>query len=189
MQISKMNKMLTYGTVLLGVLIGCSLYLLLAFYQKDYLTNYGLEKYQMTLNLTKHDLLMYVMKRRISQMIIFILFVILTNFYCATSLFCLCFGCYYGFVTCDLFVQYGMSGVGYSFFCFFPHYLFIFIAVYLICKWRENRIKELIKYNKSMKKMECFIKIIVIFMLFGLSFAWEIEFQKNFLNYFFQYLV
>lgn len=183
------NTLITYGMLFFGVLIGCCIYTFMCSIKNIFFSHYGLEQYNISLTILDGDILCPVLRRRISQIVIFVLFSVLTSYYFSTIIFSIGFGIYYGFVICDLLVKYGMFGLGYGFFCFFPHYFFVFLVLYLICKWNGDNTKRLIKYDKSMNRIEYLIKIFVIIILLVVSFFWEIKFQKNFLNYFFQYLV
>lgn len=183
------NILITYGMLFFGVIIGCCIYICLCSTKEMFFSHYGLEQYNISLTVLDSGTLRHVLRRRISQILIFVLFSVLTSYYFSTIIFSIGFGIYYGFVICDLLVKYSMFGFLYGLFCFFPHYFFVFLVLYLICKWNADNKKRLIKYDKSMNQIEYLIKIFVIIILLVVSFFWEIKFQKNFLNYFFQYLV
>ncbi len=183
------NTLVTYGMLFFGVFIGCCIYIFMCSTKEIFFANYGLEQYNISLKISESDILRHVLRRRISQIAIFVLFSVLTSYFFSSIIFNIGFGIYYGFVICDLLVKYDVLGFGYGFFCFFPHYFFIFLILYLLCKWNRDNRKRLIKYDKSMNRIENLIKIFVIIMLLVVSFLWETKFQKIFLNYFIQYLV
>lgn len=181
----------TYGAVSIGVLLGCLLFLSMICMGKTLLLDYGLEDYNLSVmfNASEDKIMIHIIQKRLLQIAIFILLLYLTTYYCSCFLFCSGFGIYYGFVICNLIIKYKLLGLGYGFVCFFPHYFMYFLAIYLIGKWVEEQKNVLRNCYSSMNVLENGIKIFLIFMLTVLAIVWEIKFQKNFLNYFFQYLV
>ena len=181
----------TYGALVAGVIIGCILLLGLVVMGKTTVLDYGLEDYDVSviLNASNDEIILHLLTKRFLQIILFFMCVILTNYHSTTLLFCGGFGIYYGFVICNLIIKYGCFGLAYSVICFFPHYFLYFLIVFWVGKWLEKENKLLNKYYGDFRKIEYFVKIFVIIGLFLISMVWEIKFQKNFLNYFFQYLV
>ena len=185
------NIFCTYVALALGILVGCLYFLFSVTYGETILLEHGLEDYNITamLNAPKHEMLAHLLKKRLLQTIIFVLSIILTTYSCSSFIFCGGFGIYYGLVVSNLIVKYGFSGLLYGFVCFFPHYFFVFMAIFLYGQWSDRKKAYYIKCHKDVNKIEKCVKIFVIFLLLILSFVWEIQFQKNFLNYFFQHLV
>ncbi len=183
------NILVIYVVLICGVIIGCCLYIFASSSDNSFIYYIGLDQYNISIKMTERVFFSHLLQRRVSQIIIFILFTVLTTYYIATLVFAVGFGIYYGFTVCDLLIKYGSLGFGYGFFCFFPHYIFVFYILFLLCKWKANNTNRLIKHDKSMNRMEYFIKIFVIIGLLLFSFFWEFKFQKFFLTYFIQYLV
>lgn len=190
MQNKNRNKTIlyTYGGMLLGVVIGCILFGIVTYSGYFLWLDEGLETFHFSavLEISSHELGAHLFKRRCLNLIIFILTVFLTTYACTAFCFCTYFGVYYGYVLCDLIIKYGINGYCYGISCFFPHYLFYFILIFVIGKWK---IQSLNNYYGNINKWNYIIKIIVIIILFLLAFGWEWKIQKFFLNYFFQHLV
>ncbi|MBQ9984438.1 MAG: hypothetical protein IJP29_07595 [Lachnospiraceae bacterium] len=186
------NYMLyTYGMLILGVMLGSLVFLSAIMCGNQYLLNFGLEDFDVAVlfNAPESKIIIHIMKKRIIQLFIFVLLTILTSYPVATTVFCGSFGAYYGIVICNLILKYGISGLGYGLACFFPHFMLYFLIIYLIGLWRANAASSAQKYYGNVTKIEMVVKIVVIFSLFLIAVIWEMKFQKNFLNYFFQYLV
>ena len=182
---------LTYGLAIVGMILGCFLYLAdQIFYNATYF-RYGLEEYSMgaVMNLPLGQLIIYILKRRSEQMLLFILGLLLTSCGVITGIYSMLFGTFYGVVTCNLLMQYGVSGLCFGMSCFFPHYLFYMIAMYFFGKWFYEQKEGKYKYYSNVNFLQYFIKFIVIFVLITFSLVWEINFQKNILNFFYQHLV
>ena len=185
------NIICTYGALMLGIFIGCILFGILIICDGNQWLDLGLEEYDVvaTMNLSQEKILFYLLRKRILQIILYILIMILTSYSFASILYCGGFGCYYGFLLCNLVVKYNLYGFGYVFACFFPHYLFYFILIYVCGKKNNERNGYHNDRCKNVNIIQYLFKIFVIFMLFTFAIIWETNFQKNFLNYFFQYLV
>ena len=180
--------MYTYGGLCFGVFLGTLIYLLSLCLDCDYFLDKGLEDYGfgMVMNLPTKELMYFIIKRRVLQtLLIALLFKFFLQNHTSTFL-CIFGGMYYGIIICDLIVKYGVGGLLYGFVCFYPHYYLYFLVLHLVGKWRYEALNNCYEY---MNLKVYFIKGFVIFLLFFLSLSWEIKFQKNFLNYFFQYLV
>ncbi len=177
----------TYGAILFGFCLGCILCWVMYVHGNGNLLSLGLEDYDISavLNVPNDKLFFILLKKRIIQMLIFFLFAMLTSYYVTVFCFCSGFGVYYSLVLCDLIIQYGLSGLGYGVVCFFPHYIFYFFAIFFLGRLYEQ--SKIYKY--TVKKGILFFKIFVIFLFVVIAFFWESQFQKNFLKYFFQYLV
>lgn len=185
------NAYCTYFSAFLGMIFGSLLFLVpMAFFDIQ-LLELGLEDYKFgaVLNLPAWNLVLYILKRRLGQ--IFLYITIWTLFAYPVAAFCFntCFGTYYGLVLCDLFIKFGWQGIGYSMACFFPHYLFYFFAIYLSGNWFYWMTSEKNAAYGNVNKLQYLVKIFVIFFLIFIGIIWEIKFQKNILNYFYQYLV
>lgn len=182
------NVVLTYGALFCGVLVGCIILLLAVIFGNTIVLDMGLEDYEIgaVLNISTNQMMIYIIKKRIIQFVIFAMLLYLFSYYISSTLFCGSFGVYYGMVITNLIIKYGIAGLFYGFTCFFPHYLCYFLIIYLLGKWKRNSLNF---YYKNMNWIELFGKIFVIFLLIIISLTWEIRFQKIFLNYFFQYLV
>lgn len=181
----------TYGAVIFGVLAGCIIYLVdLAFLDVKYF-QHGLEEYSVgaVLNLPVDQLAGYILKRRFFQFFLFVLGIILTSYGIITGLYSMIFGAFYGIIMCNLLLQYGIKGTGYGIICFFPHYLCYILVLYLCGKWFFYKKEQKNKYYENVNKLQYFINFFVIFFLLIFALIWEIKFQKNILNYFYQYLV
>ena len=185
------DSICTYGALMIGVLVGCFFLLEMMALGKDGVLDYGLEDYDISVmfNAPSNEIMIHLIKKRCMQVILFLLLFVLTTYYCASFLFCGYFGIFYGFVVCNLIIKYGISGLLYGFICFFPHYMLYFWMIFWGGKWTNKKQSSLNKCYRDVNGLEYFIKIFVIIGLFTLSLSWEINFQKNFLNYFFQYLV
>lgn len=182
---------ITYGLAMLGMIIGCLLYLAdQIFYDATYF-RHCLEEYSIgaVMNLPVGQLAVYIIKRRSEQLLLFVLGMMLTSCGMIVGMYSIIFGTFYGVVACNLLVQYGIKGMGYGLACFFPHYLLYVLAMYFFGKWYYEKQEEKNKYYSNVNYLQYFIKIIVIFILIVFSIVWEIKFQKNILNFFYQYLV
>lgn len=182
---------LTYGLTIIGMIIGCLIYLAdQIFYDAEYF-RHGLEDYSIgaVMNLPLGQLAIYILKRRSEQLLLFVLGMLLTSCGMITGMYSVVFGAFYGVVTCNLLVQYGVRGLCYGMTCFFPHYLLYMIAMYYFGKWFYEQKEGKYKYYTNVNYLQYFIKFIVIFSLIVLSLIWEIHFQKNILKFFYQYLV
>lgn len=182
------NVMCTYGALFVGVLLGCIVLLLSLVFECDVLFDKGLEEYSVcaVMNIPVNQMALYILKKRIIQVLIYLLMLLIFPHNLSSYMFCCTFGLYYGLVISNLIIKFGFSGLLYGMVCFFPHYLIYFYVIYLIGKWKSNSLRV---YYRNMKFIELVVKIFVISFLLMISLVWEIKFQKNFLNYFFQYLV
>ncbi len=185
------NNICTYVAFIVGVVIGCVFLLLSVIYGGENWLELGLEDYDISamLNIPEYSLLFHLLKKRLVQLLVFGLLCILLGVFGCSFFFCGSFGFYYGMVTTNLIIKYGISGMFYSIACFYPHYLFYFFAIVLYGKWCGKQDKTLKYYYANMNWLEIIIKFFVIFVILLLSFLWEWKVQKTFLNYFFQYLV
>ncbi|MBR1866322.1 MAG: hypothetical protein IJ801_07425 [Lachnospiraceae bacterium] len=181
----------TYMPALIGVAVGTLFFLIGMEWLDGYWNEQGLEDYKIhaVLNLPLWKIALYVLKRRAGQILLFLLLTILFSYPVTTFGYNLFFGFYYGLVTSSLLVKFGLNGMLYSMVCFFPHYLFYFLALYLIGLWVEpDRLKRRLCYG-HVNKLQFVLQIFVIIFLLLFAIFWEIKFQKNFLEKFFQHLV
>lgn len=182
---------ITYGLAVVGMIIGCFLYLAdQIFYDAAYF-RHSLDEYSIgaVMNLSTGQLALYIIKQRSEQLLLFALGMMLTSCGMITGLYSMVFGAFYGMVSCNLLIQYGLRGLGYGLACFFPHYLLYILAMYYFGKWFYEKQEGRYKYYQNVNFLQYFIKFLVIFFLIAFSFVWEIKFQKNILNFFYQYLV
>lgn len=182
---------LTYGLTVVGMVLGCLFYLGdLLFCNAGYF-RHGLEEYSIgaVMNLPVEQIAVYVLKQRGGQILLFVLGMILTSCRIITGIYSVFFGGFYGITMCSFLVQYGIKGMGYGLACFFPHYLCYILAIYFLGKWSCEKQSGLYKYHPNVNFLQSFIKFIVIFLLILVSLIWEIRFQKNILNFLYQYLV
>lgn len=180
----------TYVSVIAGVIAGCLFFFLMMKYNPDRVMECGLENYKMgaTLDLPVLYLIFYVLKRRVGQLMLFVLLVILSSYFVAVACYCFGFGLYYGVVLCNLLVKFGIHGLFYGIVCFFPHYLIYFLTMYLAGKWFFIMSSTNCSCT-NVNKLQKFVKYFVIITAIMVAIIWEIKFQKNILNYFYQYLV
>ena len=180
----------TYLSVLVGVIAGCLFFFIMMIYDSEKIMEYGLEDYKISsvLDLPVLYLALYVLKRRIGQFILFVVLVILFSYSLAASCYCFFFGIYYGMVLCNLLVKFGIHGLVYGTACFFPHYFIYFLMIYLVGKWFYATSAAIHSYT-NVNKLQKLFKYFVIFFAIIIAIIWEIKFQKNILNYFYQYLV
>lgn len=180
----------TYYSAFIGMLIGSFLFLILLTFFDASLLDYGLEDFKIIslLNISIRDITIYILKRRVCQILLFIILMALFSVSTASSLYNLFFGVYFGMIMSSMFIKFAWKGLVYACFCFFPHYIIYFFLIYFIVKWSEMEGKRKI-YYKNVNKLQYLVQISVIFLGVFFAMFWEIKFQKNFLNYFFQYLV
>lgn len=186
------NKIMyyTYYPVFLGMVLGSFFFLILSVSSDLLLFDKGLEDFKIcsVLNLPAWNLVVYILRRRFFQIILFGILVVLFSYPLVAGLFNFSFGIYFGAILCSLFLKFAFRGLWYCLACFFPHYIIYFFTIYYIGKWFFNDDKRYISYG-NVNKLQYFIQIFVIFFVIFLALFWEIKIQKNFLNYFFQYLV
>lgn len=194
MKEEKQNKgivYLTYGMVMIGMIIGCLLYLGdLLFFNAGFF-RHCLEDYSVdaVLNLPLEQIGIYIIKRRSEQLLVFVLGLFFTSCGIIISAYSMVFGVFYGISVCSLLVQYGIWGLLYGMACFLPHYLFYLMALYFFGKWFYEKQEGKYKYYPNVNFLQSFVKFIVIFILILSALVWEIRFQKNILNFFYQHLV
>ena len=182
---------LTYGMAVAGVVIGSLLYLSdLLFFHAGYF-RHGVEKYspEVIMKLPIEQIAVYILKQRSEQILLFILGIFLVPCGIVTSIYSMVFGAFYGISVCSILVRYGMKGLPYGLACFLPHYLFYFVAMYYLGKWYYEKQEGKYKYHPNVNFLQSFVKFVVIFLLILSALVWEIRFQKNILNFFYQYLV
>lgn len=181
----------TYFSVILGVVTGSLFFFILLSSNPVPVMGQGLEDYKISgvMDLPVLYLLLYVLKRRVGQLLLFIILMVLFSYSVAASCYCFFFGAYYGVILCSLFVKFGINGLIYGFMCFFPHYFIYFLMIYLVGKWFYTA-SPLKNYSyKNVNNLQKIIKYFVIFLAMMAAIIWEVKFQKNILNYFYQYLV
>lgn len=182
----------TFGCLGVGAIIGCILFLAGVLWSDYPILEYGLEDFQVLsmLNISKKTFIIYICQRRLLQWGSLLAVWCITSYYLAACGYNLIIGGYYGFLVADLFIKFGVGGIVYGMACFMPHYIFAFGAVYCMGIWfgNENKMRTGYYYNR-VNKMQYFIKIFAILFLIFASLVTEINFQKNILNYFYQYLV
>ena len=180
----------TYGVLALGIFLGSLLFLIAAILPTAVL-DYGLEEYgiEAMVNLPVKEMMIYILKKRGLQIVFFLLVTSLYSFTISSGLYNFTLGGYYGIVISNLIIKYNFHGFLYGMVCFFPHYFFYFIAIYLFGKWNVQQLNEQDCYHRNVKKLQYFFKKFVIFSFVILGVIWEIYFQKNFLGKFYQYLV
>lgn len=179
-----------YIPILLGVSAGSLLFLYFALRGRSVVGN---EFFQYPLNnivsFEGPQMITLILKRRIPQFVF--LFVVLNIFsYPVVLSGCsMIFGGYYGYVMSQLFYQFGNKGILYGIICFFPHYICYGLSLILIGKWFYNVSNQYDPGNANVKNTQYFFKFFVIILLLFLGVFWEIKFQKNILNFFYQHLV
>lgn len=181
----------TYYAAFFGMIVGSIFFLVITVATDVPVLENGLEDYKIAsvLNLPIWNLSLYIIKRRLCQIVLFIILVILFSYPFVSLLYNMIFGIYFGMILSSLFMKFALKGVLYSIACFFPHYILYFFVIYIIGKWFffEDRKKNI--YYRNVNKLQYFIQISVIISAITFAVFWEIKFQKNFLNYFYQYLV
>lgn len=185
------NKYCTVLPVLLGNLLGSIFILMVIAFLDVVVPEQGIENYNISvlLNLPGEELLLHVMKRRGLQILLFFILSFLLSYPVAAFCYNGFLGIYYGMITSDLLIKFGLRGVLYSFFCFFPHYLFYFFSIFLGGYWFYYEGRNYSGGYENVNKTQKIFKIFVIFTFVFLAVIWEMKFQKFFLNYFYQYLV
>lgn len=180
----------TYSAVMIGVFLG-SIICLILYHNQFFIMEGGLEDFKVSgvLGLPEQQLFFFIMRRRIGQILLFALLISMFSYPVITTLFCFSFGIYYGVTASSLLLKFGIRVAGYLNSCFFPHYIFYFIAVYLWGKWFYVSKNVYCPGYKKINNFPFFVKYFVIFILLILAMLWEIYFQKNILNFFYQYLV
>lgn len=180
----------TYLALLSGVFLGSIVYLILYHNQLIFFEN-DLEAYQISgvLGLPERRLLFYILRRRIGQILLYILLTVIFSYPAATALLCFVFGTYYGVAVSSFLLKFGMKAAGYLNFCFFPHYIFYFLALYLLGKWFYVQKNGYYGGYKNVYSFPNYVKLFVIFMFLVFAVLWEVYFQKNILNFFYQYIV
>lgn len=180
----------TYFSIIAGVFLGSVMYLVL-YHNQSFLLEYGLEDYKVSgvLGLSEKQLLLYILRRRIGQIILYIILVLLFSYPVITALFCFNFGIYYGVAVSSFLLKFGLKAMAYLNFCFFPHYLFYFFSLYFWGKWVCIQKNNYYSEYKNVNKFTIFVKIFVIFIFLFIAIIWEAYFQKNILNFFYQHLV
>lgn len=181
----------TYFSVILGVVAGSLFFFIVLSYNPAQIMGQGLEDYKISgvMDIPVVYLSLYVFKRRVGQLLLFIILMVLFSYSVAAFCYCFFFGAYYGVIICSLFVKFGINGLVYGFMCFFPHYLIYFLTVYLVGKWFYMA-KDLRGYSyRNVNNLQKLFKYFVIFFAVMVAIIWEVKFQKNILNYFYQYLV
>ncbi len=174
-----------------GAITGCILFFCCLILWKYPVLDYGLEDLHVlqAMNLSRKTYIIYICQRRLMHAVLFLAIWAVSTYYIAAFGFHLLVGCYFGFLLSDFFVKFGMSGIAYILACFIPHYILLFMAVYLSGWWfAQNDIRERYFY-KNVNYVQSFLKIFVIFLLLAGGVFIEIKFQKNILNFFYQYLV
>ena len=158
------NLICTYGALFLGVLIGCMVLLVSLVFECDILFDKGLEEYSVgaAMNIPMNQMILYILKKRIIQVVIYLLMLLILPYDISSFLFCSTFGFYYGLVISNLIVKFSITGLVYGWACFFPHYLIYFYVIYLIGKWKRSSLKV---YYQNMKFVELVVKIFVISFL------------------------
>ncbi len=182
------NLIFTYGALVGGVILGCLVLLLTVMIGNTTILDMGLEDYKIgaVLNISSNQMMKYVLKKRIIQFVVFIMFIYLFPYFVTSVLFCGSFGVYYGIVLTNLIIKYDIMGLLYGIVCFYPHYFIYFLIIYFLGKWNKRTLNFC---YQSMNWIDFLGKIFVILFLICISLTWEIRFQKIFLNYFFQHLV
>ena len=181
----------TFGCLGVGAILGCGIFLICVLWTDCPVMEYGLEDFQVAqmLNVSQKEFVTYICKRRFLQWCCFGAVWCISSYYIAAGGYNLFVGGYYGFLAADLFIKFGACGLFYSLVCFLPHYMFSFYAVYCIGKWFAQCGRQEIYYYNRVNKMQYFVKIIAIILCVVFALIIEIKYQKNILNYFYQYLV
>lgn len=181
----------TYGMLVMGAIVGCVVFFCSLLLWRYPVADYGLEDLHVlqVMNLPYKTYIMYICRRRFLQMILFIAIWSVGTYYIAAVVFHLFCGCYFGFLLADCFVKFGLRGIAYAVACFMPHYILLFLAGYLSGYWfaKDNIQKKY--YYGNVNNAQSFLKVFVIFLLLSGAVFIEIKFQKNILNFFYQYLV
>jgi hypothetical protein len=179
-----------YIPLLIGIVSGTVMYIYLQL-QSFSLMEEGLENYSIAgvLSLSDMELIRYILKRRICQLFFLLLMSGVISYAILLAGYCGLFGCCYGLAFAQMFYQYGFEGCIYCVLCFFPHFISYGFVIYFIGKWFLCIPRERMLGMESVKRSQYFLKIFVIIFFFVFGMIWEIKFQKNILNYFYQYLV
>jgi hypothetical protein len=179
-----------YIPLLIGIVAGAVMYIYLKL-QSFSMVEEGLESYSIAgiMSLSDMELFRYILKRRVCQLFLLLLMSGLISYAVLLVGYCGLFGCCYGLAFAQMFYQYGFEGCIYCVLCFFPHFICYGLVIYFIGKWFFCISKEQMLGIENVKRSQCFLKIFVIIFLFVFGMIWEIKFQKNILNYFYQYLV
>jgi hypothetical protein len=179
-----------YFPLLIGIVVGTVMYIYLQL-QPFSTIGEGLENYPIAgvMSLSDKELLRYILKRRVCQLFLLLLMSGVISYLVLLVGYCGLFGCCYGLAFAQIFYQYGFAGCIYCTLCFFPHYICYGFVIYFIGKWFFCISEEQMLRLENVKKSQYFLKIFVIISFFVLGMIWEIKFQKNILNYFYQYLV
>jgi hypothetical protein len=151
----------------------------------------GLESYSIAgiLSLSDRELTVYLLKRRLCQLFFAVFMSELIPYAVIWAGYSGLFGCCYGLAFAQMFYQFGFWGCAYCMACFFPHFIFYGLVIYFIGKWFFNISKDQMLGIENVKKSQYILKIFVMISFFVLGIIWEIKFQKNILNFFYQYLV
>ena len=181
----------TYFPLVFGIVVGGILFYILLLSNGTYFLEDGLSDYKLdaVLNISVIDLIIYVLKKRFGQSLLFLIILVVCSYRIAACTYNFLFGFYYGIVVCNQLVKFGMSGMIYGIVCFLPHYLIYFLAIYLLGKWFYMDSKQKIYQYMNGNKLQYIVQYVVIFFLIIIALIWEIKFQKNILQYFYQYLV
>lgn len=187
---SKRYATVLYFVIITGVFLGCVLYYFDCETGLLQITGWNLEDYSIEAmgNIPAGEFTKAVLRRRLIQLVIFLLGMTITSFGVMSVLYGSLFGIFYGMFSCNLILQYGPKGILFDLFCFLPHYLFYILCLLFISKgstlpddWRGK--------SGNVNVIQYFFKFFVIFFLFFCAILFEIKFQKKFLGFFYQYLV
>lgn len=181
----------TYWMALSGVMIGSLIFLISLIASDTTFLESGLEEYKISsfVDFSSLKFYLYIIRRRSLQILCFLVIVYFCSYSMAAVLYNLFFGIFYGMILSNLFIKFSFHGILYGWFCFFPHYLLYFLVILFLGKWFYLKKDEYYNYYKNVNKLQYFIKIFVIFVMIFASIFWEINFQKNILIFFNQYLV
>ncbi|MDE6433460.1 MAG: hypothetical protein K2L07_04455 [Lachnospiraceae bacterium] len=181
---------LMYISILFGVLAGSLLFLYYVLRGSSIIGNEFFQ-YPMT-NIASFggsQMITLILKRRIPQFVFLLVVLNIFSYPVVLSGCSMIFGGYYGYVMSQLFYQFGNMGIPYGIICFFPHYICYGISLILVGKWFYNVSNQYYSGNVDVKNTQYFFKFFVIILLLFLGVFWEIKFQKNILNFFYQHLV
>ncbi|MDE6626471.1 MAG: hypothetical protein K2K56_08890, partial [Lachnospiraceae bacterium] len=156
---------ITFDTVVFGMIAGSLFYLLdMAFLDTGIFRN-GMESYSVgaVMNLPVLQVAFYILRKRIGQLLMFIVLGALMSYWIAAGVYSFLIGLFYGMVFSNVILQYGIKGIGYGVACFFPHYVFYLLAIYLCVRWISVRHSAADGYLYKVNKSQYFVKFFVIF--------------------------
>ena len=157
---SRSMEYITFDTVVFGMIAGSLFYLSdMAFLDTGIFRN-GMESYSVgaVMNLPVLQVAFYILRKRIGQLLMFIVLGALMSYWIAAGVYSFLIGLFYGMVFSNVILQYGIKGIGYGVACFFPHYVFYLLAIYLCVRWISVRHSATDGYLYKVNKSQYFVK-------------------------------